>query len=296
MGSEERRLLEGELYPAGEDGITARFVELASGIRVRVAEAGDASARPIVFVPGWGCTAWIFHDTLTPLAAAGFRVIAVELKGHGLSDKPTAPGEYTVASMKTHLLDILDALDLDRPGIVGHSMGAAIAAHAIAVAPERVSGLVLASPVGFAGVKGMSLFRALTPRFVVSFLPFIATRSLIRVMLRVVYGSIRGPSQRDVEEFHAPTVFPAFTAAMRNLLHEFDWHAPYPALGVPTMVITGSEDLLSPAKEASRYAERAVVVKRAGHVLFDESPAIVNREIASFFGAAALPYISTQNE
>src|SRR5512132_413677 len=124
MGSGVGRLLERELYPAGVDGVTARFIELASGLRVRVVEAGRGNPQPIVLVPGWGCSAWIFHDNLAPLASAGFHTVAVELKGHGLSDKPRAPSEYTVQSMRDHLIEILDALGFERAGVVGHSMGA----------------------------------------------------------------------------------------------------------------------------------------------------------------------------
>jgi pimeloyl-ACP methyl ester carboxylesterase len=154
-----------------------------------------------------------------------------------------------------------------------------------------VTCLVLAAPVGFAGVKGMTLFRLLTPQFAIPILPRLATPGFIRTMLRVVYGSIRGASERDVEEFLAPNVFPDFTRALRHLLHEFEWNAPFPELRVPWMTIAGSEDLLSPADELSRYSgpggvARAVVVERAGHVLFDEAPEIVNAELARFFGGA----------
>jgi pimeloyl-ACP methyl ester carboxylesterase len=299
--SEVRRLLERELYPAGESEVTARFLDLASGLRVRVVEAGRGNERKLLFVPGWGCTAWIFHDNLAPLASAGFHAVVVELKGHGLSDKPCDPREYTVSAMSDHLLQIIDSLGFDRVGIVGHSMGAAIAAQAVVIAPERVTGLVLAAPVGFAGVKGMSLFRALTPNFAIPILPRLATRGLIRVMLRMVYGSICDASERDVEEFHAPVAFPDFTRAMRHLLHEFEWSAPFPELHVPWMTIVGSKDLLSLASDVGRYSSadgsaRAVIVEGAGHVLFDESPEIVNAEVARFFGGARVPYILSQNE
>lgn len=293
---EVRRRLEKELYPAGVDGVTARYLKLASGLEVRVVEAGRPDAVPVVLVPGWGGNAWVFHETLLPLAAAGLRPIAVELKGHGLSDKPTIAGSYTSSAMTLHLVQILDALSLPRAGLVGHSMGAAVAADAAAAFPDRVSGLVLAAPVGFAGVRGMTLFRLLSPEVLVSVLPCLVTPFIVRVMLRVLYGSLKRPTERDIRELHAPGAFPEFSAALRLLLHEFDWSAPYPRLGVPTLAIAGSEDILSPPDDIGRYAERTVVVKGAGHVLFLESPAAVNHEIASFFGAAAPPYISNQNE
>ena len=79
MESDSRRLSDRGRYPDGVDGIAARFISLRTGLRVRVVESGSRTAFPIVLVPGWGCGAWIFHETMLPLAACGFHAIAVEL-------------------------------------------------------------------------------------------------------------------------------------------------------------------------------------------------------------------------
>src|SRR4029079_15809848 len=125
------------LYPAGFDDVSARFITLSSGVRVRVIEAGQHNSNPVVLVPGWGCGAWIFHDILPHLALSGFHAMAVELRGHGLSDKPDDKHEYTNDAMRDHLAEIVDALGLDRTHMIGHSMGAAIAAELAAAEPER---------------------------------------------------------------------------------------------------------------------------------------------------------------
>jgi pimeloyl-ACP methyl ester carboxylesterase len=272
-----------------------RFVVTRSGLKVHVVESGNPQSPPVVFVPGWACNVWIFHDTLEPFAKNGFHAIAVELKGHGQSDKPASPDEYTLESMRDHLLEIIDALGLESCGIVGHSMGAAIVVAAAARCPHRFSKMVMAAPVGFAGVRGMTLFRAITPRFLEPVLPKVASRTLVRLMLSVVYGSLRRASMRDIEEFHAPVKLPGYTTALRNLLHRFDWCAPFPALSMPTLIIVGSEDVLSPAKEVDRYAGdtgQAVIIEGAGHVLFDEAPDEVNALLAEFFAELRGPYIS----
>lgn len=108
------RLSPDEMFPAGQSELRSYHTELASGIRVRVVEVGDPESPPVVFLPGWGCSAYIFRYTLEPVAAAGYRAIAVDLKGHGLSDKPTAVGEYTLDSMRTHVIEILNALGIAR--------------------------------------------------------------------------------------------------------------------------------------------------------------------------------------
>ncbi|MEO8577943.1 MAG: alpha/beta hydrolase [Gemmatimonadales bacterium] len=286
----KRRLAPAEMYPAGEDGVSARMLELPSGIQVRVVEAGDAASPAIVLVPGWGCSVWIFHASIAALGAAGFRVIAVDPKGHGLSDKPRAPSEYTSMAMRDNLLEILDAIGVKRAALLGHSMGAATVARVAEAAPGRVSKLVLVAPVGFAGVPGMSLFRVITPSFVVPLLRRIAARPFFRLILAMVYGSRQGVTDREVEEFFAPTQFADFTLALRHLLHEFTWDAPFPRVSMPLLTIAGSKDILSRARDIGRYSSvesetRRVVVKNAGHVIFDEAPEIVNAAIADFLRA-----------
>ena len=264
---------------------------------MRVVESGVGNARPLVLVPGWGCTAWIFHETLVPLAHRGFHAIAVELKGHGASDKPAPVSDYTTDAMRDHLLEIVDALGLDRTGIVGHSMGAAVAVHVAAIAPSRVTGLVLAAPVGFSGVRGMRLFRLLTPRFALPILSRFVTRLLLRMMLSVVYGSLRRASNRDVEEFYVPVKMPGSISALRNLLHEFEWNARFPRLDVPCIRIFGSEDVLAPPGDTpANDGIKTIIIDGSGHVLFSEAPELVNREIAEFFAGPGAPYISSQND
>lgn len=297
-----RRLEPGEMYPAGETQVRSRLVELKSGLQVRVVEAGSDDAPPIILIPGWACSAWVFHETLAPLAAAGFHAIAVDLKGHGLSDKPHDPAEYRLHSMRDHVLGIMDALGLPRASLVGHSMGGAIACQVAALSPDRITALAMVAPVGFTGVRGMMLFKALTPQFAIPLLSRLATRTLVRVMLNVVYGSLRRPTSRDVSEFWAPAQFADFTRAMRHMLHEFTWDTPFPKLEVPWMTIVGSRDVLSPVGDAGRYKGTdgkapVIVIEGAGHVIFDEAPEVVNPALIDFFGRNSRSgYISTQNE
>ncbi len=279
----------------------ARVLKLASGLSVRIVEAGDESDPPVLMIPGWGCPAWIFHENIVQIADAGFRAIVVELKGHGLSDKPGGTREYSLPAMRDHVIDVFDALNLSSAALVGHSMGAAIAGEVAAKIQHRVRALAFVAPVGFAGVKGMAVFRALTPRFAIPLLPFLARRTLIRGILGVVYGSLRVSKEDDIDQFWAQTQFPGFTRALRHLLHEFTWKSPLPSFSSPLLVIVGTEDLFSPPDELSLFSEfheptRSIVIGRAGHVILNESPALVNRALIDFFKSAdADNYISSQN-
>jgi len=289
------RLSPDEMFPAGQPELRSYHTELASGISVRVVEAGDPESPPVVFLPGWGCSAYIFRNTLGPVAAAGHRAIAVDLKGHGLSDKPSAMAEYTLDSMRNHVIEILDALGIARAPLAGLSMGAALAAHVASAVPGRVTSLVLVSAVGFDGVPGLSAFQSITSGPLIPVLPKVATRSVLRLMLRGVYGKLRTFTERDVDEYWAPTQFPEFTRAMRHLLHEFTWRAPFPELDLPCLVISGTLDHLArgetvEAVARSRPGMQMLTVPDAGHVVFDEAPEVVNAAIVDFIGRSGAGY------
>jgi pimeloyl-ACP methyl ester carboxylesterase len=279
------------MFPAGRRDLSSRFLELASGIKVRVVEAGNENAPVVLMIPGWACSVWVFHETLAPLADAGFRAVAVDLVGHGLSEKPPEKKHYTTEALRDHVIEIINALGADRVRIIGHSMGGAIAAHVAAAIPDRVESVVLAAPVGFAGVEGLGFFKLLTASPIEPVLPCLARRGLVRIMLSMVYGIRHTVSEKDVDEFWAPTQFPSFSRALRVLLHTFSWSEPFPELKMPWMTMAGSSDHLCRAGDIGRYAGRdgkapTVVLKDVGHVIFDEDPEVVNGLIMSFFGGA----------
>ena len=279
------------MFPAGRPDLRTRYLELASGIRVRAVECGKDSDPTIVLVPGWGCSVYIFRENFAALAAAGFHTVAVDLKGHGLSDKPEAPAEYRLESMRTHIGEIMDALGAQPVMLAGLSMGAALAAHFAVAAPNRVRALVMVSPVGFSGIPGLRLLRAVTPAAIGPFAQRIASRALVRLLLRTLNGKLRRVTERDVDEYWAPTQFPEFTRAMRHLLHEFNWRQPFVPLSVPALLISGTRDRLMLSRHAESYTRvmpqmNHMVVQDAGHVVYDEAAPIVNAAMIEFFRAA----------
>lgn len=91
------------------------------GVRLTLIEKG--SGRPLVLVPGWSQTARQFAAQIDRLAGR-YRVIAVDMRGHGQSEKP-AHG-YKIPRLAQDLKDVLDALDLKDAAVLGHSMGSSI--------------------------------------------------------------------------------------------------------------------------------------------------------------------------
>lgn len=280
----------GEMFPAGDPAYRVSFPRLRSGIRIRAVERGDRAAPPIVLLHGWGCSVYVFRFNMPALADAGFRVIAVDLKGHGLSDKPVDAHEYTIDSLVGHLLDILDALQLERPALAGHSLGGSLIYHFASRYPARARCLGLLSPVGLKGVPLMWLYRLLTPRPLTPLLRLINPRLIVTLALMRVYGKRGHYTERDVEEFLAPSQFPEYALAMRELLHSYDWnaaeHRHLTAVGLPATGIWGSLDHMMPDDGMGIYVRllpRIVlrVIPNAGHIIAEETPHEVNAALIS---------------
>jgi pimeloyl-ACP methyl ester carboxylesterase len=101
---------------------------------------GQADAVTVVFVHGLGGS---FHSWWAQLAACeerGLRAIAYDQRGAGLSSKPAGP--YSVELWAADLGRLLDALDVERPMLVGHSVGCMVGQHAAVMLGDRAAGLV----------------------------------------------------------------------------------------------------------------------------------------------------------
>jgi len=278
----------GEMFPAGDPAYRVSFPRLRSGTRIRVVERGEPTSPPVLLVHGFGCSLFVFKRNMPALADAGFRAIAVDLKGHGLSDKPVAPDEYTIESLVEHLREILDALKLERPALAGHSLGGSLIYHFAAKYRDRARCLGLLSPVGLSGVRLMRLYRALTPRLLTPLLQQIKPRLIVKLALMRVYGKRGHVTERVVEEFLAPSQFPEFSLAMRQLLHHYDWNAAknrrLAAVDLPAVGVLGSLDHLMPEDGMGIYTQvipRIVLsaIPDAGHLITEETPQEVNESL-----------------
>lgn len=276
------------MFPAGDRRFTTRFVTLPSGIRLRTVECApnDAPSAPprapvVLCVHGWACSAYSFNALLPLLAREGARGIAIDLPGCGLSDMPPDPAHYTLDALVQAVLDTMDALDIERALLVGHSMGGPIVARLAATAPGRVRALALLAPAGFGGELSVRVGRWLTPRAIAPALPSLVPRWSIRLVFAFAFGRLYHPTARDIDEYWAPTQFPAFVHAQWDLLHRFDWRAgtdgSFATVSVPTLVMDGTEDHFIVRRWVRRYVEtitpgRYVAVEGCGHVVMEEAP------------------------
>jgi pimeloyl-ACP methyl ester carboxylesterase len=286
-----RRLSESEVYPAHDPRVRDRFIAVR-GVRTRIVEAGPADGPVVILVAGWASSAYEYRKNTPALAAAGFRVVAVELQGQGESDRPADRSCYTLPALAGQLGAALDQLGVQRASLVGQSLGGAVALALARESPERVHRLVLIAPVGLAPVRLAGIGR-LVPPVPCWLLTRLGFRAWWSFGLRHAYGRRARPTERDIDEYWAPSRDPAYLAGLLSFLRGVDWR-PLPrevlaAISMPVLVISGTRDPLLARDEIVKRTKwlpnaQSVVIEEAGHPLQEEVPDEVNRALVRFLG------------
>jgi pimeloyl-ACP methyl ester carboxylesterase len=262
-----------------------RRVALPSGLSLRVLEAGPTDGPVVVLVHGWAISVYLWRHNILPLAAAGYRVVAFDLPGHGLSDAPREAGRYTLASFVTALRELLDVLGIARCALIAQSMGGKVAVQFVLDALARVSSLQLYGPVGFGLIPPWHMLSPFLPDIPGEISARFVTRRTVQFVQERVYGKLGWFSERDVDEYWAPSQFPDIVRAQIRMLKEFSWEPWEPAdvarLELPTLVVFGTRDRTVRPVHAKRLAAalpcgRLRWIADGGHVVMEEAPDRIN--------------------
>jgi 2-hydroxy-6-oxonona-2,4-dienedioate hydrolase len=280
------------MYPAGLRDISARRVVIANGQSLRVIESGHPDGDVVLMVHGWGGSVYSFSDTIPAVAAAGYRAIALDLPGHGLSDKPTDETSYATTALMDSVLGVANALRLRSFSYVGHSMGGLLGLGLALRAEERLDRLVLINAAGLGRVTAIGALRLISPAIVNRVTPALLTRAVIERILRFAFATKDRPTDRDIEEYWAPTQFPEFAWACRACVHKVDWR-PFPedalrSLGLPVLVIRADGDRVvgcDPGRGELIPRASVVDLEGGGHLVMQEHAARTNAEILGFLAS-----------
>ncbi|NIH83967.1 pimeloyl-ACP methyl ester carboxylesterase [Amycolatopsis granulosa] len=206
--------------------------------------------RVVVLAHGLMFTRRMHAPLARTLAADGFRVITVDLLGHGDSDRPRESWQYSIPAFGDQVLALLDHLDVRAAVVGGTSLGANVALEVAVRAPERLRGIVVEMPVlDNAIVAGLLAFTPLL--FAARFVPF-GVRAVARVAALVPHGSQWVDVVTDTLEQRPP--------ALAALLHGvfFDRIAPPRSvrrrIEVPALVIGHQRDPVHPFGDADTLA------------------------------------------
>ena len=265
------------------------------GHRVRYWEAGAGPA--VVLVHGLANSVITWRKNVEALGR-DFRVIALDLPGHGLSDMPKV--RFDLPAGAAFVASFLDEVGVERAHLAGNSMGGAVALELALARPERTVSLTLADSAGLGREISLVLRLGSLP-----LLGEYARRPTLKGVRNLVRWLVHDPALVDEEELPLRLSYLKREGSAQALLRFLRTgvglfgqrpgtrrDARLPSLSVPTLIVWGAQDPLFPIEQAQRAA-RAIpgaelhVFDRCGHWPQYEHPSEFNRLLGEFVGLAA---------
>lgn len=252
-----------------EGGYVRVHADLSLRIHFLCSRSDRASGMPIVFVPGLGASCRTMLPTAR-LMPAGHDVFIVDLPSHGESEKPSRPldlAEYAAVTAAW-----LDAVQLERVVLVGHSFGSQVSVELAVDRPAAVDGLVLISPTVDSHSRTMTSQAA---RLLIT--AFREPRSLLRLLARD-YLTIGFRGLRDLGR-----------AAIRDRVE-----AKLPSIEAPTILVRGARDRLVPERWAKEMASllphaKLIVIPNGTHAVQYQSAGAVALALQEFLAQLSRP-------
>ncbi len=265
---------------------------LSDGTQLRVLARG--SGRPVVLLHGITLSADVWTRQLRDLGDAGYRVVAPDLRGHGRSTVGT--GGLGLDRVVDDIHEVLEQMELDEAVLVGHSMGGMLALRLLTRdrpggdrPSHRVAALALvatsAGPVVGRGVPGLRALIALAGPVLgaagrlTSLLPgpSLPDTDVGDPVARMTFGSRHADDDVRLIRRITARVPARVTAALLVQLVSFDAEAALGEVAVPTTVVVGAEDVMTPPRHAETLAAaipgaELVVLAGCGHMVMLERP------------------------
>lgn len=285
-------------------GLTDGYADLGE-VRLHYVEQGPADGRLVLLLHGFPEFWYSWRRQLPVLARAGYRVVAPDLRGYNLSDKPASWRAYAAERLAADVAGLVSHFDAERAYVVGHDWGAAVAYYAATFHPDAVERLaILNVPHPARMLAGFRTLQQLRKSWYMFFfqIPTLPEHLLARDSYAFAKRSLRANAKRgaftdeDLERYVAAWSEPGALKGMidyyRAALRRTPGHmlAAMRPISAPTLVIWGERD----AYLGSELAEpeprwvpdvRVHRIPEASHWVQHEAPDQVNELLIDFFGA-----------
>jgi non-heme chloroperoxidase len=245
------------------------WLTLSNGVTLRYLEQGDPDGVPLVLLHGY-TDSWQSYARVLPLIPRRFRVIAVDLRGHGGSDRPTTG--YGIPDMADDVVRLLVALDVDDAHLVGHSMGSFVAREVVRRTPRRIQRLVLVGSAATAMNEGtqqlFDLIETFDEQIPLDFIEEFQRSTFARPLPADFLAGVMAASGAV-----APRVWRGAAEGMR----QFDDVRRLRQLRLPTLLVWGEEDQVFKRRDQEALLDaipgsRLVSYRATGHAPHWEVP------------------------
>jgi pimeloyl-ACP methyl ester carboxylesterase len=227
-------------------------ITVAGGARLQVSELGQG--EPLLLICGTS-QSYRLWAPLLPALTARYRVITYDHRGIGTSDRGEGP--ISMAALADDAAALLSALSVDRAHVLGWSLGSTVAQELALHHPERVASLVLAATWGRTDAYQASVFTGLSHPWRTGH------RDAALTALSIAYSPelLNSPDFLPLMQQLEP-LFPSTPSQMATVAEQWDADLAHDALDrleqitVPTLVIGGAQDLLTPPDLGRAVADR----------------------------------------
>ena len=282
--------------PASVPGVS-RAVE-TNGVTLHAVEAGPEDGALLVLLHGFPEFWYGWHETVVPLANAGYRVVVPDQRGYNLSETPPSVSDYRIDALARDVVGLIDAYGRETAAVAGHDWGAAVAWWLALGHPDRVSELVAVNvphPNVFERALRTAWDQRLKSWYMLAFqLPILPEAVASAGNWRLAARALRETSapgtfsDEDLRRYRRAWSRDGAFEAMVN------WYraagrdrpdAPRTTVAVPTLVIWGARDRFLARRLAGESVDRCVdgrllTIDDASHWVVHEHPHRVAAAIA----------------
>jgi pimeloyl-ACP methyl ester carboxylesterase len=269
----------------------SRFVELSNRVKIHYRDFGDSQSQAIVLIHGTS-DSLLTWDVITPYLEDDYRLISLDLPGHGFSSAhPRA--DYSRGAMVESVKLLMDHLDIDSASLIGNSLGGSIAWRTALRHPDRVNSLVLLDPSG-APLKvpsksnvGFRLMRSSIGRLIAK---KITPRALVKKSLSDTVADDAIVSETMVDQYWELLRLPGNRQALTELAMVQPDQSPWDniaALNQATLIIWGAKDQLIPLSSGTVFNDelpnsQLIVYPEVGHLPMIEAAPTTANDISQF--------------
>jgi pimeloyl-ACP methyl ester carboxylesterase len=281
-------------------------IRQVNGLSLHVVEAGPADGPLLILLHGFPEFWWAWRHQITPLAEGGFRVVASDLRGYNLSDKPKGMSAYRLDLLAADVLALADSYGADRFRLVGHDWGGVVAWSVAARRPDRVDRLVIMDAPHPDILTSQALkhpLQALRSFYVALFqLPWLPETALAAFDFAALRRAMKASARRDtfepgsLDSYAQAWAHPGSLTAMLNYYRALRGpRVGEPArIAPPTLILWGERDSFLREHVARASLDlcddgRLTIVAGATHWLHLEEPRRVNAEIIAFLSHNRAP-------
>ena len=245
------------------------FVD-ANGVNTRIVEAGEG--EPLILLHGIGGHVEAYARNIKPLSKQ-FRVIVLDMLGHGYTGKPNQP--YTIKDYSDHLLAVIKALSIEKVHLSGESLGGWVSAWFAAHHPEYVKTLLLNTPGNIKGKpEVMKKLKDSTLQAVLE-----ANNETVRKRLEFLFYDTNFVTEELIESRYNIYTQPEFKEAIHNIVVLQDWEVRKNytwtpewthKITAPTLILMSDHDPTASIEDAE-YLQQLIpnsdlqIVEGAGH-------------------------------